>query len=277
MRGYTGYLISPYVSGTDLYARQIKIGGPLPVLPSLQILDGVARCLADLHRAGIVHCDIKPANLIIEHETGRPHLIDYGICTLMDQATIGGPSSMKGTLPWAAPEQVNSGPITPRTDLYGLGGLLYFMCTGKPPFFDTGGNDTADAIRYRPPTPPTRLRAEVPGSVEQLCLDLLEKEPLARPVPPRRSSIASGCRLRSGYRETTLRDAVSPAGRRPNPEPLARDAGPRCPTARGNCVSSKESSQAAATWYRKASQSSAVAGSVSAAGTSRGASSWPTR
>ncbi|MFJ3903847.1 tetratricopeptide repeat protein [Streptomyces sp. NPDC090025] len=170
---------------------------PLPVDEVVDIAEQVADALAYTHRQGVVHRDLKPANIVRLGE-GTVKICDFGIARL--GADIGftsrltGTGIAMGTPHYMSPEQIGGTEVDHRSDLYSLGCVLYEIATGVPPFDleDTwailiGHRDTV-------PAPLRTLRAELPGYLDLLVLDLLAKTPDARPADAAelRHRLASG-------------------------------------------------------------------------------------
>ena len=124
-------LVMDFVSGRPLSERIAE--GPLPPEEAVAIAGVVADALAVAHDHGIVHRDIKPANILVDDD-GAVHLVDFGIAALMDAPSDGltADSTMVGTLRYAAPERLAGGDVTPRSDVWALGAVLYEMLTGVP-------------------------------------------------------------------------------------------------------------------------------------------------
>ena len=124
-------LVMDFVSGRPLSERIAE--GPLPPDEAVAIAGVVADALAVAHDHGIVHRDIKPANILVDDD-GAVHLVDFGIVALMDAPPDGltADSTMVGTLRYAAPERLAGGDVTPRSDVWALGAVLYEMLTGVP-------------------------------------------------------------------------------------------------------------------------------------------------
>ena len=94
----------------------------------------VASGLAAAHAQGLVHRDIKPANILLENGIERVKITDFGLARAADDASLSQSGVAAGTPHYMAPEQARCEPIDPRVDLFGLGGVMYAMCTGHPPF-----------------------------------------------------------------------------------------------------------------------------------------------
>jgi serine/threonine-protein kinase len=137
-----------------------------------QVCDGVAAA----HTAGVVHRDLKPGNVLLDHEK-RVKVIDFGLAkaTFMHGMTATG--LIIGTPEYMAPEQVKGLPQDARTDVYALGALAYHVFVGRPPF----AGETPIAIGFaqvsEAPRPPRELRADLPESIEKAILQALEKDP----------------------------------------------------------------------------------------------------
>ncbi len=123
------YLVMQYVAGKSLQGR-IESDGPLAVREVLRIGMQVASGLAAAHAQGLVHRDIKPANILLENGIERVKITDFGLARAADDASISQSGVAAGTPHYMAPEQARCEPIDPRVDLFGLGGVMYAMCTG---------------------------------------------------------------------------------------------------------------------------------------------------
>lgn len=152
--------------------------GPVPVDRVLDVMTQAAKALAAAHTAGIVHRDVKPANLLLSDD-GWVRLSDFGAAQWVDAANDSAPSV--GTLRFMAPEQLRQGSIDHRADLWALGVALYQALTGRLPF-DGGsiGSVLFDVTRSEP-TPPGRLVA-LPPALDALVMELLAKDPGERPA-----------------------------------------------------------------------------------------------
>jgi serine/threonine-protein kinase len=175
------YLVMELVEGPTV--ATLLADGPLPIVDALAVASQVCDGLAAAHAAGVVHRDIKPANLILT-ATGVVKICDFGVARLLDstgQANLTGPATAMGSPRYMAPEQINAGPVDPRTDLYALGCTLYAMLTGDPPFTAGGPFGIVQQHITKPPEALRGRRPEVSPEVEALVADLLAKRPDERP------------------------------------------------------------------------------------------------
>lgn len=171
------WLVMEHVAGGTLQDR-VDAGATEP-REAATILRDVARGLDHAHRLSVLHRDLKPANILLA-EDGRPVIIDFGLGGKRDGFASGsGSSSIEGTPRYMAPEQVNRNlaPIGPRSDVYGLGGVLYALLTGRPPIIEDSTTATLDAVVNRDPVRPRKLQRGIPRALETVCLTCLEKDP----------------------------------------------------------------------------------------------------
>jgi serine/threonine protein kinase len=172
------YLLLEHVGGRTLRAM-LKIDGPFATAPAVRIVQHVAAAVAHVHARGFLHRDLKPSNVVLRD--GRPVLLDFGVVWRLAGARR--PPDRSGTPQYLAPEQIHREPLTPATDVYGLGVLLYELLGGERPF--PAGDVSAGApleARYPQLTaPPRRLAREIPAELALLVAAFLEKNPAARP------------------------------------------------------------------------------------------------
>jgi serine/threonine-protein kinase len=166
------FIVFDLVEGTDL-ARRIRESRP-GWEEAARIVALVAGHLHYAHEKGFVHRDIKPANILLDEE-GRPVLADFGIavteCELRHEAV-----TSTGTLAYMAPEQLTTGGrVDPRTDVYGLGVVLYELLTGTVPFADPSLTGLRRRILGEEPRPVRSLDQTVPPALEAICLKCLSK------------------------------------------------------------------------------------------------------
>jgi serine/threonine-protein kinase len=206
------YIVMEFVDGSDLKSL-LRGGTPLPIDQAVTIAQAVAEGLDAAHRAGLVHRDIKPQNIIVGSQ-GQVKITDFGIAksSLSTSATETG--VIFGTADYLSPEQARGLSATPAADVYALGVSLYEMLTGRLPF--TGDNSVAVAMQHisSEPTPPSRYNPRIPPQLENIVLSAMEKDPARRPASAR----AFAQMLRS-YREMGDQGTVvRPVAPRPQPQ-----------------------------------------------------------
>ena len=167
------YLVMEFVDGPSL-ADMLAVD---PVEPAfaLDVIAQAADGLAAAHRAGLVHRDVKPGNLLMGPE-GQVKVTDFGIAYAAGQAPVTGPNLVMGTTQYMAPERIAGGPGTPASDLYALGIVLHECLTGVPPY-EGAPSDVMAAHLYLPLPP---LPANVPPELDDLVARLTAKDPAAR-------------------------------------------------------------------------------------------------
>jgi serine/threonine-protein kinase len=158
-----------------------------------KLLVKVARAVQHAHERGILHRDLKPANILLDRE--EPVVTDYGLAKQVGTgdgqiamaATLEGVSRVVkgvfGTIPYMSPEQATPGEeVTTRSDVYGLGAILYALLTGKPPFRAETSEATLKQVQdpKTSPTPPRKLNPRVSRDLEAICLKCLDKDPTRR-------------------------------------------------------------------------------------------------
>jgi len=171
------YIAMQYVAGgnlkqiTDLLSLKQKVG----------IMASVADALHAAHLVGLIHRDIKPGNILVEHhpdEGWRPFVVDFGIARDVDSHDLTVTGMVLGTPAFCAPEQVRgeSAKLDWRTDVYGLGATLYWFVTGRSPY-EGGYPEIITGVTEKEPEPPHRINTDVPADLETIILKCLEKEP----------------------------------------------------------------------------------------------------
>jgi serine/threonine-protein kinase len=174
----TPYLVQPVLDGGTLRDR-LAIG-PLPVDALVRLCRHVAHGLEALHARGIVHRDVKPANILFDAD-GRAHLADFGIVKQDGASVLTRPGQQVGTLGAMAPEQLRGEPVGPAADVYALGCVLWEAAAGAPLFGDRAGFDAMFAhLHDAPPAP-----AGVPPGVADVIVHALAKAPADRPPTAR--------------------------------------------------------------------------------------------
>lgn len=180
--GHTAYLVMELLSGPSL-DELVREQGPLAVDRALAYTQEVASALGAAHRAGVVHRDVKPSNLMLD-ERGTLKMVDFGIARL-DQARtsqLTATATVIGSAPYLSPEQATGGTATAQSDLYSLGCVLMTLLTGEPPF---EGEHPLSILHHHlstPPPLPSERRPGVPRAVDDLVAQLLAKSPQDRPA-----------------------------------------------------------------------------------------------
>jgi serine/threonine-protein kinase len=168
------FLAMPHYGGETLKERLAREGA-LPEAEAAAIARQVAEGLAAAHRAGIVHRDLKPGNVMLLSD-GSVKILDFGLAKVSD-ASVTATGDRLGTASYMAPEQIRSGPVDARADLWALGVILYEMLAGRRPFGGTSDLAVAHAILHDSPTPPSR---PVAPALWDLVLRLLARDPSLR-------------------------------------------------------------------------------------------------
>lgn len=178
------YLTMELIDGTTL-STLLRDNPRLPIPQAVDIAMQICSGLEAAHRENVVHRDLKPGNVLIER-SGRVVITDFGVACMMSGGGLltGDPNIMVGTPAYMAPEQITSGDIGARTDLYSAGLVLYQMLTGEIPFREETQMDTAFARLKRDPDDPRRL-ADMPDELAALVLRCLQRNPAKRPASAR--------------------------------------------------------------------------------------------
>ncbi|GGY96428.1 hypothetical protein GCM10010300_45660 [Streptomyces olivaceoviridis] len=176
------YLVMELVDGWSL-AQERSLRGALDPQEAAALGAQVASGLAAAHRQGVIHRDVKPANVMLSADR-TAKIADFGIARFADEAAAGLTATGKivGTADYLAPERALGRPAQPASDVYSLGCVLYELLTGRPPF--RGGTPLAVVQQHvdAPPAPPARLRPGIPQELSDYILFLLAKEPAHRPT-----------------------------------------------------------------------------------------------
>jgi len=173
------FIIMEYVDGRLL--RDIIAQGALEPAEAIRITEQVLTALEYSHRAGVIHRDIKPGNIMIT-ATGQVKVMDFGIARAVSDssATLAETSSIVGTAQYFSPEQARGETVDARTDLYSTGIVLFEMLTGKAPF--RGDNPVAIAYQHvnQPPVPPSLSHPKISPALDAVVLRALAKDPFER-------------------------------------------------------------------------------------------------
>lgn len=182
--GGVPFLTMELVRGESLEAI-LEREGPLPIERAVAIALEVARGLAAAHAVGVVHRDLKPGNVLVESESGRVVVTDFGIARAQEapgEARLTSDAAVLGTPLYMAPEQLTGAPIDGRTDLFAFGVMLYEMVTGEVPFTGPTAMAVAVARLSEDPIDPRRYRSDLPEPLAALICGAMAREPASRPV-----------------------------------------------------------------------------------------------
>lgn len=177
--GPVPYLVMQYVPGRSLETR-VTEDGPLDVAELLRIGAQAAAGLTAAHRQGLVHRDVKPANILLENSVERAVLTDFGLARAIDDASLTRTGILAGTPHYMSPEQARGEPVDHRSDLFSLGSVLYFMATGRPPFRGSTAMGVLHRICREPHKPVWQVNQDVPDEVAEAIDRLLAKKPSQR-------------------------------------------------------------------------------------------------
>ncbi len=174
----TYFMVMEYIDGKNL-KEYIREKGRLPAPEAFRITRQIAEALEQAHKAGVIHRDIKPQNILFSRE-GNVKVTDFGIAIAGDGVTVTVGDEIIGSVQYIAPEQARGGLAGKQSDLYSLGIVFYEMVTGKVPF--TGESPVAVAMKHiqEQIVPPGRLVSDLPGQLEQIILKAVQKDAAER-------------------------------------------------------------------------------------------------
>ncbi len=181
--GDNHYIVMEYINGKDLQGI-VKDQHPLPLETICNYIAQAAEGLNYAHEEGLVHRDVKPANLLIE-DRGLVKILDLGLALMKDDEqaslTIAHNENVLGTADYLAPEQaVNSHNVDLRADIYGLGCTLYFALTGHPPFPDGSLAQRINSHQTKMPADVRKERPDCPRDLADICNKMMQKKPAQR-------------------------------------------------------------------------------------------------
>ena len=194
------WIVMELVNGRSL-AERIEQDGPLSPAEAAGVGAQVLAALRQGHRAGVIHRDVKPANVLLEHNTGRVVLTDFGIATFEGDSALTRPGDVIGSPDYLAPEQVQSSRPGPASDLWGLGATLYTAVEGQSPFRRDSPLSTLAAVVSEPLSEPVHA-----GPLAPLLRALLSKQPEDRP------DTAEAIRMLEAVAEGDATAAPAPTG-----------------------------------------------------------------
>ncbi len=170
------YYAMQLVDGQNL--GQLSAGQPLECRRAATYMLAVARAVHEVHLAGILHRDLKPSNILIDRQTDRPLVADFGLAKVIDPLQADSLSGdCIGSPPYMSPEQVlDSRNVSEATDVYGLGATLYHLITGRAPFVVATVAETLHQVLTVDPLEPTELNPSIDRDLNAICSKCLEKD-----------------------------------------------------------------------------------------------------
>ena len=173
------YLVMPYCRGTTLEKR-IRDAGPMNLREILRVGLQTARGLAAAHAQGLVHRDVKPANILLEDGVERVRITDFGLARAADDASLTVTGLLAGTPHYMSPEQALGKPLDARSDLFALGAVLFTLATGKPPFRAESSHAVLRMVTDVEPADVRLANPDMPAWLAAIIGRLLAKDPAAR-------------------------------------------------------------------------------------------------
>src|ERR1700736_6260166 len=165
------------VEGRDL--QSLLREGPVEPAPSVAIIEQVAAALDAAHRAGLVHRDVKPSNILVtDHDF--VYLIDFGIAFAAEHTALTGSGNVIGTWPYMAPERFGSGQVDARSDIYALACVLHECLTGSRPFPGDSIEQQVAGHLHSPPPRPSAITSTVPEAFDDVIATGMAKQPELR-------------------------------------------------------------------------------------------------
>ena len=170
------YLAMEFIQGRSI-EDELDRNKEFPLSHVLKIARQTALGLAAAHSQGVIHRDIKPSNLMLDSNSKRIKIADFGLASTLNDVSFTRSGMMVGTPDFTSPEQAMAGTVDARSDLFSLGSVLYLLCTGRRPFAANSFMQTLDAVRNTEPERIDRLNAQIPSAVADIVQKLLEKQP----------------------------------------------------------------------------------------------------
>lgn len=174
------YLVMTYSKGVSLQSR-LDEQGTLELKEILRIALQAARGLAAAHTQGLVHRDVKPANIFLSENVERVQLMDFGLARAADDASLTRTGILAGTPQYMSPEQARAEQVDGRSDLFSLGSVMYAMCTGRPPFRAESSHSVLRLITDKDPRPIREINPDLPDWLSVIIQRLMSKQAADRP------------------------------------------------------------------------------------------------
>jgi serine/threonine-protein kinase len=173
------YICMTFVDGESLAARLES--GPIEAEVAAQIVADVAEAVQHAHDRGIIHHDLKPANIVLDR-SGQPRIADFGLARRIGDRSQLLVAGISGTPAYMSPEQAagQTNAVGPASDQYALGAILYHLLTGRPPFDGADAMTVIQSVREDQPPAPRSIEPSIPVALEAICLRCLQKDVVAR-------------------------------------------------------------------------------------------------
>lgn len=218
------FIAMRYVEGMDLQ-KLLQVHGALAPARALTILDQVARALDAAHRQGLVHRDVKPANILVSEDAGYDiaYLTDFGLARNPTTSRVTATGEFVGTVDYIAPEQITGGEVSSRTDVYAIAGVLLCCLTGSPPFVRNLDAAVIFAHVNDPAPMVSARRPELPAALDAVIQRGLAKQPADR--YPTCTGLLDATReaLRAELTSPPTRTPADPSAARPAPSAQRQD------------------------------------------------------
>jgi tetratricopeptide (TPR) repeat protein/tRNA A-37 threonylcarbamoyl transferase component Bud32 len=179
----TLFIAMEYLEGKTL-EHKIDEEGPLRLEESLDIMVQISDALAFIHSKNIIHRDLKPANIMLIEKDGNPNfvkLLDFGLARMELETRLTQSGNLIGTLQYLAPEQVLDAHSAPTNDIFSMGVICYYILSGENPFAGETAIDIMRQIIIKEPVRVSELRPGIPGELDELVMQMINKEPGERP------------------------------------------------------------------------------------------------
>lgn len=216
------YMVMEYVPGLTLkqvIRQQNENGRPMPIDRAIHFTIQICQGIGYAHRAGLVHCDVKPQNILVTADD-RVKVTDFGIARAFSEAHIEPDAEMVlGTPQYFSPEQARGEAATPASDVYAIGIILYELLCGRLPFIADSYTGLAEKHILEPPPPLSQFNPSIPDPLVQIVNKLLSKEPSGR----YRTADQLG-RILSSYRESSFQATGLQPAVKPIPRPIISPA-----------------------------------------------------
>ena len=213
------YVTMRLITGTDL--QTLIDAGPLDPKRAVSIIEQIAAALHNAHRAGLVHRDVKPSNILLD-ENDFAYLIDFGIARTAEDTGLTMTGAAIGTWAYMAPERFNTDEIHPSSDIYALACVLYQCLTGQQPFPGSTLEQIAVGHMVSPPPKPSEKSGAVPSALDEVIATGLAKQPADR--------YPTAIEMASAARQVFTESSQPIARTTPPPAPTQSSGGPGSPS-----------------------------------------------